>query len=194
VSKADLTMEFRSEKTHLMKHLPFVAGELGREAVRALSVMFLLIFLSWPVLAGSVAAASQTETESPLNGEWRLNIQKSAFANMPIPQHAILIIHVTENTVVWKTRGVDAGGQAYDYTLDGKLDDKPYVVSGTPSTTTISFKSGNGALVGRWKDAHGERVSIITVSPDGKTLTVENSGTDAEQTSNWTEVWDKAGK
>ena len=57
--------------------------------------------------------------------------------------------------------------------------------------TTIAFKRENGALVGRWKDVHGERVSITTVSSDGTTLTTKNTGSDSEQVSNWTEVWDK---
>jgi hypothetical protein len=159
--------------------------------VRKSAVAFVLLLIS-SILPGGSAAGPQPANQSAWNGHWKLNIQKSFFANVPIPQHASLIIHADENKIMWETRGVDAGGHPYDYRFDGKLDDKPYTVRGASSSTTISFKRENGTLVSRWKDAQGERVSITTVSPDGKTLTVKNTGTDAEQTSNWTEVWDRA--
>ena len=155
-----------------------------------------LILLLIPPLPASqtLGAAPLPANQSPWNGEWKLNVQRSLFANVPIPQHATLIIHADENTIVWKTSGVGAGGQPYDYEFAGKLDDKPQVLSGASSSTTISFKRENGTLVGRWKDAHGERVSITTVSSDGMTLTTKNTGSDSEQISNWTEVWDKVRK
>jgi hypothetical protein len=131
--------------------------------VLASPVVFVLLLISSLISSGSSEAAGpQPANQSALNGEWKLNIQKSLFANMPVPQHATLLIHVGENTIVWKKSGVDAGGKPYDYTFNGKLDDRPYRLNGASSPTTLSFKRENGALVGRWKDSHGERVSIAT--------------------------------
>lgn len=160
--------------------------------VRGVLVVALVSLLFPP---GSSGAANQAANRAALNGEWKLNVARSSFANMPIPQHATLVISGDGNKMIWKSAGVDAGGQPYTYTFDGTIDGKPFPLQGASSSTTVFFKWENGALVGKWKGSHGnERISTAKVSSDGKMLTVKNAGTDAEQTSNWTEVWDKVGK
>lgn len=156
--------------------------------------VFVAILFSLLVSAGSLAAGNKTANPAALNGEWKLDIQKSSFAEMPIPQHASLIISGYGNKLTWRTTGVDAGGHPYDYTFNGTVDDKPYPLQGAPSPTSASFKWDNGTLVGRWKASDSERISITTISPNGKMLTVKNASTAAEQVSNWTEVWDRLGR
>jgi hypothetical protein len=149
-------------------------------------VSFLTPFL---LVTSGLSADSKNPNRSAINGEWKFNLKKSSLANMPIPQHAKLIVSVHGNKLVWRETGAREDGTKYDYKFDGFIDGKPYPLQGA-SRVTISFQRNNGAIVGTWK-GKGKRISIYKISEDGKLLTVENVSTVYNMVGNWTTAWDK---
>jgi hypothetical protein len=128
--------------------------------------------------------------EDPFTGTWKLDPSQSN--GDAIPRDETVVILDTGNTVHVTVKGTDADGMpiAVTYVVpitggDGQMSQGPYdAVSETPindNTRDVTY----GQKGKRSKHHH-------VVSKDGKTMTVTNSGQDAQGNSvNSTEVYHK---
>ena len=133
----------------------------------------------WVVAVALVAVAA----DDPQLGTWKVNLAKSKFSPGPAPKSQILKWEAAGTNGTKSTSEiVDAQGKTmkggYTATYDGK--DAPW--AGNPDADTISLKRIDPSTVeATWKKAGKvTNTSRRVVSPDGKTMTVTQKGTDAK--------------
>lgn len=164
-----------------------------RHASRVLAVGLALVGLTAPAISGQAGAA----IDKSYMGTWKLNVAKSKYQPGPAPKEStrihedrgsgfVLVITDTVNAQGQKTHG------AYVYKPDGK----EYPQAGLNQTTvqtialiavdpyTVTFTTKNdGKTTGT-----GKRV----VAKDGKTMTIETKGTNAQgQPTSTFAVWER---
>lgn len=148
-------------------------------------------------LVGCFLAVSAQEPQSvadPWVGTWTLNASQSQFQT-PAPQsQTVQIESVNQGPIRYTISGTDAQGKPVLESFDGKSDGQPYPISvngyegGRMSLTRVSDReyTGQGTL------ADGSPVTQkITLSPDGKTITVQSQGKSNQGAFNNTVVYVK---
>ena len=129
------------------------------------------------LLAGAVCSASA----SPQMGTWKLNEAKSKFAPGATKNTTVVYEAVGDNVKV-TVDGVDGDGKPTHNEWTGKFDGKDYPVTGDPNVDTRSYKQ----IDARKLDVTNKKGTKVTasgrieVSEDGKTRTVDTSGTDSK--------------
>jgi hypothetical protein len=132
-------------------------------------------------LAVLFASATVCLAQNPHMGTWKLNEAKSKFSK-GASKNTTVVYEGAGDSVKVIVDGVDGDGNATHNEWTGKFDGKFYPVTGDPTSDTRSYKKINNrtlALTGK----KGGKISLngrITVSANGKTLTVTNTGTDAK--------------
>ena len=165
-----------------------------------------ILFVSRVVLlfASSAIFAADTPHQNA-SGKWKLNLQKSDFGNTPAPKSADLTVAETGDKLTWSYSGTTAEGKSEQLTFDGLIgkseqltfdgliNGKEFPVQGEAQPTTVAYTRDDGTTHAIWKSGNQSWQSIITMSPDGKTLTVKNVGNAGPSGENvtWTEVWEK---
>ena len=144
------------------------------------------------LLASSATFAADTPRQNA-SGKWKLNLQKSDFSNTPVPKSADLTVAETGDKLTWAYSGTTADGKSEQFTFDGMINEKEFPVQGEAQPTTVSYTRDDGTTHAIWKAGNQSWQSTITMSPDGKTLTVKNVGNagPAGENVTWTEVWEK---
>jgi hypothetical protein len=141
------------------------------------------------VLSSSVALAADNWL-----GTWKLDVAKSKFVPGPGPQSQTLTFEATKEGIKVTSHRVDAEGKATHGGYVSKYDGKDVPWEGNPVADTASPKKiDDNSYENTWKKA-GKVVmtSKGVVSKDGKTLTINNTGTDSQgRTVNNTLVFDK---
>ena len=135
---------------------------------------------------GCIIALSAQDTQSvpdPWVGTWKLDASQSQFQS-PAPQsETVQIESVNQGPIRYTISGTDAQGKPLLESFDGKSDGQSYPVSingyegGRMSLTRVSDReyTGQGAL------ADGTPLTQkITLSPDGRTITVQSQGKTAQ--------------
>jgi hypothetical protein len=113
-------------------------------------------------------------------GTWKLNEAKSKFASGATKNSTVVYEAAGDNVKV-TVDGTDKDGKATHNEWTGQFDGKDYPVAGDPNTDTRSYKkidSRTLELTGK-KDGKVVTTGRIAVSADGKTRTVNTSGTDS---------------
>ena len=145
------------------------------------------------IVAGSRVAAAQSA--DPAYGVWKLNAAKSKFSPGPAPKEVTVTIEGAGAGRKVGVAGVAADGTPLTWGYTANLDSKDARVTGSnpdgdvvmlkrvaPNATRTTFKLGGKRTI----------VSGVSVSADGKTLTVVTTGVNAKgQTVNNTQVFDK---
>lgn len=129
--------------------------------------------------ASSLALA---QDKDPANGTWKLNVAKSKFSPGPAPKDLTLTIEPAGPGRKVEVTGTNGDGTAMKWGYSGNFDRKDIRVTGnnpdadvvtlrrlSPTTTRTTWK----------KDGKQTVVNGISVSADGKTLTVAASGVNA---------------
>lgn len=131
-------------------------------------------------LAGSLLAQN-----TAFVGTWKLNADKSKFAAGKAPKSLTRTVSADGDTLTYKFDGVGADGSAITYGFVSKLDGKDVEVTGNGmpyGADHIAIKKVNShetsATLKKGDKAVGS--STATVSHDGKMLTINSKGTDAE--------------
>jgi hypothetical protein len=132
-------------------------------------------------LASCLAAAAVSLAADAFIGTWKLNEAKSTFGP-GAPKNSTVVYEAAGDSVKITTDGVDGEGKPAHSEWTGKFDGKDYPVSGDSSADARSYtkvddhtlaftnkKGGKATLSGR-----------IVISADGKTRTVQLSGTDSQ--------------
>ena len=118
-------------------------------------------------------------------GTWKLNVEKSKYSPAPFPVKSITAVReAADNGVKVTNTGARADGSAINANYTAKYDGSSASVSGSGAPyDTISLKKVNDNTF-TWDTknssnkyhSHGK----LTVSSDGKTMTLKSKGTDAE--------------
>jgi hypothetical protein len=141
---------------------------------------------------GSVAIAQPAD---PAYGVWKLNLAKSKYSPGPAPKEATVTVEAAGPGRKVTVKAVGGDGTTLNWGYSGNFDGKDIRVTGdnpdadvvilkrlSPSTTRSTWKKGDKRTL----------VNGISVSADGKTLTVAQQGVNAKgQTVKNTQVFDK---
>ena len=127
--------------------------------------------------SGSVAAAEENWL-----GTWKLNVAKSTFDPGPGPKSQTVKFEATADGIRLVTQGVSAEGKTTGGTYTSKSNGKDVPWTGNPNADTASPRRVDANTYENvWKK--GGKATITSrgvVSADGKTLTVTQTGTDAQ--------------
>jgi hypothetical protein len=113
-------------------------------------------------------------------GTWKLNEAKSKFSP-GAAKNTSVVYEAAGDSVKVTVDGVGADGKPSHNEWTGKFDGQDYPLTGDPSADARSYKKIDARTL-QLTNKKGGKIVIsgkITVSADGKTRTVEVSGTDA---------------
>ena len=126
-------------------------------------------------------------------GTWKLNEGKSKLS-AGAPKNTTVVYEAAGDSVKVTVDGVDAAGKPTHNEWTGKFDGKDYPVTGDPASDTRAYKEVDDHNLDMTVKK-GDKVTMtgkISVSKDGKSRTVNVSGTDpAGKKVKATSVYDK---
>ena len=137
------------------------------------------VILAMGTLAlGLITGIGRAQPPDPLVGTWHLNVQKSKFSPGPAPKSVVLTFAQAGNE--WKTSSemTPAEGPPIKTSFTAPTDGKDVPLTGSPIADTVSLKTDGSKRMR--VDKKGGKVVMTyegTVSPDGKTFTVNQKGT-----------------
>jgi hypothetical protein len=115
-------------------------------------------------------------------GTWKLNLAKSKYSPGPAPKAQTLKFEAMPEGIKLSSEVVNAEGQATKGGYTSKFDGKEVAMAGNANADTAApRKINDNTYENAWKKAG--KATITTkgvVSADGKTLTITQSGTDAQ--------------
>ena len=134
-------------------------------------------------IAALMSAAGIAQTPDPAHGVWKLDVAKSKFSPGPAPKEMTLTIEAAGPGRKVSVTGVDGEGKPIAWGYTGNFDSKQNRLTGSnpdaefvllkrlsPTTTRTTFKKNNKTTL----------VNGVSVSADGKTLTVASSGVNGQ--------------
>ena len=117
--------------------------------------------------------------QSPAMGTWKLNETKSKIP-AGAPKNTTVVYEAAGDSVKVTVDGVDGQGKPAHNEWTGKFDGKDYPVTGDTASDVRSYKQIDDHTL-ELTAKKGGKVTIegkVTVSADGKTRTVQATGTD----------------
>ena len=133
--------------------------------------------------AGLVAVVSvgvvHGQANDPAYGTWKLNVAKSTFSPGPAPKESTLTIEADGPGRKVSVNGVGGDGTALKWGYSGAFDREDIKVTGNnPDADVVTLRriSANTTRTTYKKSGKQTLVNGISVSADGKTLTVAQSG------------------
>ncbi|MBS1786912.1 MAG: hypothetical protein JST85_04285 [Acidobacteria bacterium] len=137
------------------------------------------IFAAFALCLLTAFASAQTK-QTNLTGTWKMNSDKSKFEQGGPSAITIKFDHKDNSLAETLMLTNDGGDRSVDlkYTTDGK--ESTQEVMGQPGQTTVKWES-DGWLI-EWKAEGRSFVRKVTLSPDGKTMTmiVKHTNSDGE--------------
>ena len=151
--------------------------------------LLVLVVGSAILLSSSVAQAADNWV-----GTWKLNVTKSKYSPGPAPKSQRLKFEASQGAIKLTTDAVDAQGKATQGGYTSKFDGQDVRWAGNPDADTASPRRiDDNSYQNVWRK--GGKATVTSkgvVSRDGKTLTIIQTGTDAQgRTVNTTGVYDK---
>jgi hypothetical protein len=145
------------------------------------------------VLASAGTATAQAS--DPAFGTWKLNVAKSKFSPGPAPKESTATIEADGPGRKVSVTGVAADGTAVKWSYTANFDRKEYKVAGdNPDADVVILRriSANATRTTYKKGGKQTLVNGVSVSADGKTLTVAQTGVNGKgETVKNTLVFDK---
>jgi hypothetical protein len=145
------------------------------------------------VIASANLAIAQDK--DPADGTWKLNVAKSKFSPGPAPKEMTATIEAAGPGRHVEVNGVAGDGTATKWGYSGNYDGKDIRMTGSnPDADVVMLKRLSPTTVRSTykKDGKKTLVNGVSVSADGKTLTVAQSGVNAKgQTVKNTLVFDR---
>jgi hypothetical protein len=141
----------------------------------------------------SLTRNGPTSADDPFIGRWRLNRGKSTFsANQPERRTMLFenagdaIHHITDTAPIAN----DSGANRVEYTF--KYDGAPYPIVGS-ALETVAVKRVDRRTLQRTRALKGEIVQtdVLTVTPDGKVLTITSKGNVSGRAFSSTQVFER---
>ena len=160
-----------------------------RFAIRPIVSVVVCFGLS-AVLVGPAQAQSDSQV-----GVWKLNLAKSKFSPGPAPKEATVTIEAAGPGRKVTVNGVAADGTPVKWGYSGNFDGKEIPLTGNnPDADVVMLRRISANAVRTTNKKAGKRTLVngVSVSPDGKTLTVAQQGVNAKgQTVKNLQVFDK---
>lgn len=145
------------------------------------------------VVAGSSLAWAQAK--DPHYGTWKLNLATSKYSPGPPPREGTVTIEAAGPGRKVSVTGVAADGTPVTWGYSGNFDGKEIPITGNnPDADVVMLKRISANAIRTTNKKAGKRTLVngLSVSPDGKTLTVATTGVNAKgQTVKNTQVFDK---
>ena len=134
------------------------------------------------VAAITLASASAASADDKWIGKWKLNVEKSKFSPAPGPQSQTVTFEAAGKAIKLTSDSVSADGKAMHTEYTSSFDGKDVPWTGNPDADMASPKRIDAASYENvWKKGGKATItSKVTVSADGKTLTIVQSGQNAE--------------
>jgi hypothetical protein len=141
-----------------------------------------LVVVGAVFLVAALAAPSYAQSSDPWVGTWRLNAAKSSYSPGPAPQSSRITITSTGGGIKQTTRIEPLTGPATVAEVTAMFDGKDYPVTGNPNADMQSYTKvdSHSYQVVAKKDGKVTITSKVVISPDGKTRTTTQTGTDAQ--------------
>ncbi len=155
------------------------------------------------VLTAAIGAAfvltaghAHAQRKDPLLGNWQLDLAKSTFTAAAAPAKRLMMFTAVPNGLTETITTTTAGNAEVTYKLvyTAKFDGKDYPADVASAFNTISMRRIDASSVERLGKVKGQVVQTetYTVSPDGKTLTVKQEGTNNGVPFKSTQVFERA--
>ena len=145
------------------------------------------------VVGASTAALAQDK--DPANGTWKMNAAKSQFSPGPPPKDMTVTIESAGPGRHVEVNGTTGDGAPLKWGYSGNFDRKEIRVTGTnPDADVVMLRRLSATTVRSTykKDGKQTLVNGVSVSADGKTLSVAQTGVNAKgQTVKNTLVFDR---
>jgi hypothetical protein len=115
-----------------------------------------------------------------LSGAWELDTAASKFDPGPARKSDIRIYKVDGNLIFMRGKVVLADGKSINIEYSGAYDGKDYPVAGNPKVGTIAQERVDDytAKTTTKRDGKITATSTRVISKDGKTMTINSTGTD----------------
>jgi hypothetical protein len=116
-------------------------------------------------------------------GEWKLNVSESKYSPGPAPKSQTLRFEATKDgSIKLSSHTVEADGKSRDGSYVSKFDGQDVPWKGNPDADTSSaWRIDENTYENTWKKNGKVTITAkVTVSPDGKTLTITRNGTDSK--------------
>jgi hypothetical protein len=159
---------------------------VGMRSVLGIAAVMLVI--GWSAVVAAQAA-------DPMHGTWKLNVAKSKYSPGPTPKELTLTVEAAGPGRKVAVDGVGGDGAPVKWGYSGNFDGKEIRVTGNnPDADVVVLKriSANAIRTTFKKGGKSTVVNGVSVSADGKTLTVATSGVNAKgETVKNTQVFDK---
>ena len=130
---------------------------------------------------GTWLAVAQASAGENWVGTWKMNAAKSKLGSTAIRAQT-LTFETTPAGITLTSEGTDAQGQPMKGGYTSKFDGKDVPWTGNPMADTASAKKiDDNSYESAWKK--GGKVTVrasVSISPDGKTMTVTHTGTDVQ--------------
>lgn len=151
------------------------------------------------LLAGVLVVAScgvaLAQDKDPANGTWKLNVSKSKFSPGPAPKEMTVTIEPAGPGRKVEVSGVAGDGTPVKWGYSGNFDGKEIRITGSnPDADVVVLKRLSPTTTrSTWKKSGKQTlVNGVSVSADGKTLTVAAKGVNAKgQTVQNTYIYEK---
>lgn len=132
-------------------------------------------------LAACLLTAGLLAADSPFVGTWKLNTEKSKLSTSGIGQ-ATLTVEAVPNGLKSTVAGTNAKGEPVNFTYEATLDGKPSTITGYPAADSVTLTPVDAHHIKAVATKDGKEVYTDHrhVSKDGKTLTIQREGTNAD--------------
>lgn len=139
------------------------------------------------LLLGCTVAYCQPEKKTsgdPWQGTFKLDTAKSKFAGNAPKDETVTVDSATKSSVKYMIKGTDAQGNAYTVSFDGKVgSESPQVMNGNTVAQVTYQMPSTREFTSQSKGSDGtSSTGKVTLSKDGKTITVQEKIKDASGT------------
>jgi hypothetical protein len=133
-------------------------------------------------MAITAIPATADAQADPHSGTWVLNVAKSKYTPGPPPKEQSSVYTVDGKSVKVATTGTSADGKATASDFTAAFDGKDYPVKGNPDWDAVAVRRVDSQTIEFTRKLGGKIVQTATsvVSKDGKTRTINSSGTNAQ--------------
>jgi hypothetical protein len=131
----------------------------------------------------SVMVIAGRAQSAPLGlGTWKMNASSSKFSPGPAPKSSTVTFSAAGEGVRAVIDGVGPDGAKVHWEYTANFDGKPYPVTGNPDGDMVVAKRVNPNTIETSYTLKGKPTLVVrrTISPDGKTLTVTQMGTNGQ--------------
>ena len=141
-------------------------------------------FFGVVLLAGClIASLVQAQPAPAWAGTWKLNLTKSKYSPGPVPKSSNIKIEAAAGGGLKQTTDqVTGSGESRHIEVTAMFDGKDAAVKGNPDVDTQAYKRVDDRsyeVTGK-KNGKVTTITKVTISPDGKTRTATQTGTDPQ--------------